>query len=189
MSYLLAIVAAFSLLSGQEQTTTIDHDLPAYWRGEEGWRVFSYPDEAMCDIGFPTPSGEYVTVGYHPVDRRVNLLVTNRHATSLRVGETRSLIVGFLLGATPESAITNFATFRVVDAGGQRALSALSTYAAFLDDFARARIMFVMTPSHAIVSAIPLTGSAEAARQVRACAMEAAHLDPNDPFLPRSGRR
>ena len=179
---LMATALAFS--APQEPAVTIDHDLPPYWRGPQGWRVFSYPDERMCDLGFATPSGEYVTVGLHPADGRVNLLVTNRHATSVRVGETRSLIIGFLPGPDPHSAVAHAATFEVVEAEGQRGLSASATYPAFLADFSGSTVMFVMTTDHAIVSAIPLSGSAEAARQLRACALAAAHLDPDDPFLP-----
>lgn len=146
--------------------------------------VFAYPDEEMCDLGFPTASGEYVTIGYKP---RVgtSVMITNKHATSLRAGEVKSLVVVF--GSEPGRPFTSkhVMPFDVHKVDAQRVLSASPTYKDFLDDFARSGFMAVLTPQGAVVSAIKLDGSSSAVEQLRACAYVAAKLDPQDPFLPK----
>lgn len=179
IAWILAMVAATA--APQEQSARIDRDLPPYWTGTEGWRVFSYPDEEMCDLGFPTASGEYVTVGYHARGNMANLLVTNSHATSLRAGEIRKLVVTF--GSKSAITSTRPLDFEATLVGDQMALSAATTYATFLEDFSKADVMAVLTARMVPVSAIRLTGSGEAIAQLRSCAMSAARLDPRDPFL------
>lgn len=180
-----AAIAAIALLAAmQDSTARIDSDLTPYWSGEEGWRVFAYPDEEMCDLGFPTASGEYVTIGYKP---RVgtSVMITNKHATSLRAGEVKSLVIVF--GSEPGRPFTSkhVMPFDVHEVDAQRVLSASPTYKDFLADFARSGFMAALTPQGAVVSAIKLHGSSRAVEQLRACAYGAAELDPQDPFLPK----
>jgi hypothetical protein len=140
--------------------------------------------EEMCDIGFPTESGEYATVGYRPKDRATSLMVTNKHATSLRLGQIKRLAVAF--GAAPGQRLgtVRILSFEVLDAGGNLVLNATDTYPAFLDDFGKSGVMGVLNPGGGVVAAISLTGSSQAVAQLRSCAVGAAGLDPKDPFLP-----
>ncbi|WP_416463848.1 hypothetical protein [Sphingomonas sp. VDB2] len=180
-----AAIAAIALLAAtQDSTARIDSDLTPYWSGDEGWRVFAYPGEEMCDLGFPTAFDEYVTIGYKP---RVgtSVMITNKHATSLRAGEVKSLVVVF--GSEPERPFTikHVMPFDVHEVDAQRVLSASPTYKDFLADFASSGFMAVLTPQGTVVSAIKLDGSSRAVEQLRTCAYEAAKLDPQDPFLAK----
>lgn len=185
---MLTLILAAGLMSAatpQEQVGRVDTDLPAYWRSAEGWRVFAYPDEEMCDIGMPTENGEYVTIGFRPKVNAVNFYVSNQHATSLHAGDIKRLSVVFAsLPSLKPKSIHNV-DFTVMNIDGKIGLSAPGTYPEFLDDFSTASIMLVATETKKAVAAVRLTGSAEAVKQLRACAMSAAHMDPKDPFLQK----
>lgn len=177
------ILAAAAIVPVQEQSARVDMDHPAFWTGAGGWRVFAYPEEQMCDLGMATPDDEYLTIGFRPREPGVNLLVTNKHATSLRVGEIRRLSVSFASVADDEPHGVHAMSFEVVDADGRKLLSAANTYPTFLDDMAKAAEMTVSTPQQGVVAKIPLWGTMEAVRQLRLCAIKAAGMDPEDPFL------
>lgn len=176
------LLAAIMALAGTQESARVEQHPTPLWHSPEGWRVFPYPDEEMCDLGMPTPSGEYLTVGYAPRARRTNLSVTNRHATSLRVGETRPLTV-ILRTATGRTVTRRVITFRTLDADGTIVLSAGQTYPLLLDELAQASLLTVQTAAGAEVASVPLAGSTEAVAQLRACAAVAARIDPADPFL------
>lgn len=182
---LLGLLAMVAAMMGQDATARIDSDQRPYWSSDQGWRVFAYPAEEMCDIGLSTVSGEYVTVGYWPKAAVASLMVTNRHATSLRAGDTKRLVVGFAKAPGQRFGSVHEMSSEVLDAEGSLVLSATETYPSFLDDFAGSGVMGVLNPGGGVVAAIPLGGSSQAVARLRACAIEAAGLDPEDPFLPQ----
>lgn len=179
------ILFAIALVLGQDATARIENDPKPFWSGEEGWRVFAYPEEEMCDIGFETASGEYVTVGYKPKDHQTSLMVTNKHATSLKAGQVKRLAVAFGTAPGVRFGAVHMLSFEVLDADGKLVLSATDTYPDFLDDFGKSGVMGVLNPGGGVVTAISLVGSSQAITQLRSCAVEAAGLDPKDPFLPQ----
>ncbi|RYG88920.1 MAG: hypothetical protein EON59_02875 [Alphaproteobacteria bacterium] len=176
----LELISVAALLM-QDATIQLQADAEPVW-SSGSWQVYSYPDEDMCDIGFPTESGEYVTIGYSPKNKTANLLVTNRYATSLKTGDRRKLQVFFGNSPAQPALVEHTLLFEVVKLGEQRAFSAAETYPSFLRDFASHSVMSVMAPTGKAVAAIQLKGSAEAVKQLRQCALQAAEMDPRDPF-------
>lgn len=169
-------------VAAQDSTITSEPGSSAIW-SKGNWRLFSYDDEDMCDLGFSLPDGEYVTIGYSPKVRSANLMVTNQHATSRKSGETARLTVVFTSPALKRIVARRDLDFEVLELADRRAFSALKTYPEFLDDLSAAGAMGVFTSSGALVRAISLDHSADAVRALRSCALEAAELDPRDPFL------
>lgn len=179
----ISLMAFAAVWGAQDAVATVEKEPTPWWRDDNGWRVFSYPDQSMCDIGYATPAGGYITVGYRPKERATNLGVLNPHVTSLRVGESRRLVVVFGPAIGKSYVRSHTLTFEVVEADGQLVLSASDTYADFLADLGSSGVMGVLTPSGAVVAAIELRGSKDAVQHLRACAFQAAKLDPADPFL------
>lgn len=179
----MAIALAMSQAgSDVEAKVRIDKDQALQWSNGP-WRVFPYPDEGTCDLGYSAPNGEYITLAYSARNKSVRLLMTNRNATSVDAGDTVTLNVVFLRNGKMSAhwEQTEFETH--VAQGDKRAFVSEGLAVNFLDAFANADYMVAMTTANVGVGGAKLEGSAEAVNQLRDCGFETAGLNPNDPFL------
>lgn len=165
--------------SGQVQ---VDSERALQWSSGP-WRVFPYPEEGTCDLGYSAPNGEYITLAYSARQKAVRLLVTNKHATSVEAGSEVALNVAFLRGGKIVSQWprTDFETHLVRES--ERAFISEPLALDFLDEFAKAEFLGILTRDGAGVAGAALEGSAEAIRHLRSCGFSAAGLDAKDPFL------
>lgn len=179
--FIAAMLLSFAQASG-DGDVRIDHDRALEWSSGP-WRVFPYAEEGSCDLGYSAPNGEYVTVAYGARQKAVQLLITNRNATSIDHGQVVRLTILFLREGKIVSRwpAMNFETRILRET--ERAFVSPALALSFLDDFAKADFVGVMTENDAGVGGAILDGSAEAVRRLRACGFGAAGLNAKDPFL------
>lgn len=159
----------------------IDNDRTLEWSNGP-WRVFPYPEEQSCDLGYSSPNGEYWTVAYSPRLKAVRLLITNKKATSVEAGRDVRLSILFMRNSklSAEWPQTTFETHVV--RGDERAFVSEPLALEFLDEFAKADFVGVITDKAAVAGA-SLSGSADAVAKLRNCGFAAAGLNVDDPFL------
>jgi len=181
MLWIAVALALAQTGSDPDSTLRIDSDRSTQW--ESGpWRVFPYPDEGTCDLGYSAPNGEYVTIAYSARSKQVRLLITNSNATSKEAGDKVVLNVVFLRGEKMTDLYEN-TDFETHVQGDTRVFISEALALDFFDAFAANDYLVAMTPHNVGVAALKLSGSSEAVRQLRTCGLRAAGLNPNDPFL------
>lgn len=72
----------------------IDKNEP-YW-SQDGWSVYAYDAENMCDIGVANEKGQYMTIGCVAKENAMTFAVSNAAATSLTEGQKVKLTVAIL---------------------------------------------------------------------------------------------
>ncbi|MGN7931914.1 hypothetical protein [Sphingopyxis sp. 22461] len=159
----------------------IDNDRTLEWSSGP-WRIFPYPEEQSCDLGYSAPNDEYWTVAYSARVKAVRLLITNKKATSVEAGRDVRLTILFLRNSKLSAEWPNTTFETHVVRGGERAFVSEPLALEFLDEFAKADFVGVMTDKAAVAGA-SLSGSAEAIGRLRNCAFTAAGLNADDPFL------
>ncbi len=160
----------------------VQSDKEPFWR-EGRWSVFSYPDEDSCEIGVVPREGEYLTLQHTPRDEGANLMITNKSATSIADGEKLTLNVVFMANNEIKSQWENVAfTVRVMP-DETRALVSERLSQTFLTDFSKEEFAAVLNSNLKLVGGVDLKGSKAAVQQLRNCALIAAELNPDDPFL------
>lgn len=165
-----------------EPKVTIQRDKESYWR-DERWSVYAYPEEDSCEIGIVPKEGEYLTLRHDPRDKTAHLMITNNAATSKGDGETVSLDIVFLVAKDFGKRWNDTKFIVKVMPNGNRALISEALNQNFLSAFAESEVLAVVTKSWSIVGGLNLSKSALAVKALRQCALEAAELNPNDPFL------
>jgi hypothetical protein len=160
----------------------IDKNEP-YW-SQNGWRVFAYDAEDMCDIGVSNENDQYMTVGYSAKENVISFMVTNAAATSLVEGQKVNLTVVVLKG---EEISRNWDSkqFTVKKSDQKGALFvSLDMDTGLLDALSDGEIIGVMSPQKKAVAGFSLENAKSAIDKLRKCSFEMGELNPDDPFLP-----
>jgi hypothetical protein len=160
----------------------IDKNQP-YWE-QDGWRVFAYDAEDMCDIGVTNQNNQYMTVGYSAKENLISFMVTNAAATSLTDGQKINLTVVVLKG---EEISRNWDsqqfTVKKSDQKGMLFVS-FDMDVGLLDALSDGEVIGVMSPQKKAVAGFSLENAKPAIDSLRKCSFEMGELNPDDPFLP-----
>jgi hypothetical protein len=172
------------LISVLALTTNIvvDKNEP-YW-SQDGWRVFAYDAEDMCDIGISNENNQYMTVGYLAKENAMTLMVSNAAATSLADGQKVKLTI-VVLKAEQVSKEWDNKQFTVKKSNQKGSMFvSFDMDVALLDALSDGEIMAVMSPQKKTVAAFRLDNAKQAIENLRKCSFEMGELNPDDPFLP-----
>ena len=181
------LLFAACLLGSDAMAQTAEHhnDHPKYW-SSEGWDVYAYDDEDMCEAAAETVSGEHFTFAYLPRSASYSFILTNANATSLRDGQSVRLMVAFIRQGEV-NLDWGEQTFNVRHTGGTVAFTSPLLRSPIDRDMALSDQLGLFRYSTngelLLVAGISLDRSAEAIEHMRQCAFEAAELNPDDPFL------
>jgi hypothetical protein len=160
----------------------IDKSQP-YWE-QDGWRVFAYDAEDMCDIGVTNENDQYMTVGYSAKENAISFMVTNAAATSLSEGQKVNLTVVVLKGEEISRQWDNQQfTAKKSDQKGALFVS-FDMDVGLLDALSDGDIIGVMSPQKKAVAGFSLENAKQAIESLRKCSFEMGELNPDDPFLP-----
>ncbi len=164
------------------QNVVIDKNDP-YW-SQDGWRVFAYDTEDMCDIGVGNEGNQYMTVGYSVKANAMTFMVTNAASTSLVEGQKVRLDVITLKGEEVSKIWENkqFAV-KKSNPNGTMFVS-FDMDITLLDAISGGDIIAVMSPQKKVVAAFKLENAEQAVKNLRKCSFEMGELNPDDPFLP-----
>ena len=164
---------------------TIDRNTSSYWEGKSGWKIYSYPDEDMCEMAKNQLPDEHFTLAYFPKDKVFGLVFTNANATSLEGGSSVKLNV-VLKKNGPIDLGWGSKDFEIVTTDGNVAFSTF-LHSPIDTDIAQSESISIFRKDVAgkpvIVAFVDLDGSSEAIKKLISCAIIAAKLNPNDPFL------
>jgi hypothetical protein len=183
------IIAAQMLISLMAFTgnVVIDKNQP-YWSAN-GWRIFAYDAENMCDIGVTNANDQYMTVGYSAKRNGVTFMVTNSAATSLIEGQTVNLTVAVFKDEEIFKIWESIKfTVKKSDPKGtfQKGTMFVSfdMDVSFLEALSDGELMGVVSPQSKPVAVFSLDNAKEAIDRLRRCSFEMGELNPEDPFLP-----
>lgn len=175
MHRLLRIIAASSALvsagaQGAKEVGTI-----------EGWTIYRDDESKSCRMIGVYENDEALIVRYDASEKDAVVTFTEKQATSLKDGDKRSLDILFVQGGAVDDGWED-TDFRVMVASdGQRWLTSQTLTSAFLADFGKASTIAFFVNERKIDS-YNLKGSSKAVAALQKCAMEAAGLNPLDPF-------
>jgi hypothetical protein len=174
------LIPLLATILAQVPNPDLQHGGNLYWEGR-GWAVYSYPEEEQCDLAVAFKNGERLTLMYRARERVATLLVTNKHASSLKHDQAVKLNLYFFFDARSPRAwnSVSFTAKTMPEAG--TALISEGLDAKFVEDFAQASMFGIFTGKN-YVAGSPLPGSADATAKLVDCAKVVAKIDPLDPF-------
>lgn len=142
----------------------------AVWTAE-GWSVFQYVDEGVCELGRRSNFG-YMTVNYNARMGRVSLLFSSRQA----LGEGKAANLRILnFGFDEKVRSSTDSNFELVKANNETALIAQGLTTKLLDDISLSKMIAVMTIDEAfLVYGSDLPSSRVAISKLRDCAFAVA---------------
>jgi hypothetical protein len=160
----------------------IDKNEP-YW-SQDGWRVFAYDTEDMCDIGVTNENDQYMTIGYSAKKNAIAFMVSNSAVTSLIDGQKVKLTVAVI---KKEEIIGGWEDLQFTAKKSEEKGALLVTFdigEELLDAMSDGEIIGVMSPQKKAVAKFDLQNAHQAVDKLRKCAFEMGELNPDDPFLP-----
>jgi uncharacterized membrane protein len=138
----------------------VDKNEP-YW-SQDGWLVFAYDAEDMCDIGISNENNQYMTVGYLAKENAMTFMVSNAAATSLADGQKVKLTV-VVLKAEQVSKEWDNKQFTVKKSNQKGSMFvSFDMDVALLDALSDGEIMAVMSPQKKTVAAFRLDNAKQA---------------------------
>lgn len=184
---LIIALATFlpTALAAQDVSVSVDPKGSVFWSGL-GWTVYSYPDENMCEVSAQTKNDEDFTLSFFPKYHGFIFIMTNTNATSLNDGQKVDLSIQFVKSGKIDQGWGQ-RQFNVAKLNGKVTFTSPLLPIPLDEDFATSEAMGIATTSSTgtfkPVAAINLSGSGSAIVKLRTCALQAAKLNPKDPFV------
>jgi hypothetical protein len=154
-----------------------------YW-SQDGWSVYAYDAEDMCDIGVGNENDQYMTIGYLAKLNAMTFMVSNSAATSMKEGQKVNLSI-VVLKAEQLSRIWDSKKFTVKKSDQKGTLFVtFNMDVGLLDALAEGDTIAIMSPQKKAVAGFSLENAKQAIESLKKCSFEMGELNPDDPFLP-----